>query len=260
MAKREARERAAIRVARKIVEDIHEQKLRPGASLDPEHVMVEKLGVARATVREALRFLELQGALRIKAGPGGGPVVNVPHTEHLASAISLQLQFTNAPFQSVIDARMSIYPVLAAEAAQKATHQHIEALHQCIGRMRLVVDDSDLLRREARQFHNLVADTAKNMVLGFLVKALHRMSEGAGIHYDRKQRKASIDKAVSILSAIEAGDSEGARKVTGDMLTSALRYWKKTAPELLDEPVSWLTSEAQGKVASPPLKAVRSTI
>ena len=31
--------------------------------------MIQEFGVARATVREALRFLELQGALRIKAGP-----------------------------------------------------------------------------------------------------------------------------------------------------------------------------------------------
>lgn len=163
MAKRETNERAAIRVARNIAQDIHDQKLRPGSFLDPEHVMVEKLGVARATVREALRFLELQGALRIKAGPDGGPIVNVPHTEHLASAISLQLQFANAPFQSVIDASMSIYTVLAAEAA---------------------------------------------------------------------------------------------RKVTEDMLEAALRYWKKTAPELLDEPITWLTTELLSKAASPPLKAV----
>jgi DNA-binding FadR family transcriptional regulator len=256
MAKRETNERAAIRVARNIAQNIHDQKLRPGSLLDPEHVMVEKLGVARATVREALRFLELQGALRIKAGPGGGPIVTVPHTEHLASAISLQLQFANAPFQSVIDARMSIYPVLAAEAAQKATHQHIQALHECIKRMRSAVNDSDLLTSEARQFHNLVADAAQNLVLGFLIKALHRLSEGAGIHYDGKQRKASLEKAERVLSAVEAGDSEGARKVTEDMLAAALRYWKKTAPELLDEPISWLTAESLSKAASPPLKAV----
>lgn len=256
MAKRETNERAAIRVARRIAQDIADQKLRPGSSLDPEHVMIEKLGVARATVREALRFLELQGTLRIKAGPGGGPVVNVPHTEHLASAISLQLQFANAPFQSIIDARISIYPVLAAEAARKATHQHIHLLHQSIARMRLTVDDSSALVMEARQFHNLVADAADNMVLGFLVKALHRMSEGAGIHYDRKQRKASLDKAEHILLAIEAGDSEGAREVTENMLAAALRYWKKTSPELLNEPVAWLAPETQKRTAKTSLKAV----
>jgi DNA-binding FadR family transcriptional regulator len=243
MAKKETTERAAVRVARSIVQDIQNRKLRPGAPLDPEHLMVKKMGVARATVREALRFLELQGALRIKAGPGGGPVVSVPNTGHLASAISLQLQFANASFQSVVDARMAIYPVLAGEAAHKATHQHIQAIHQSMVRMRSAVKDSDLLAQEARQFHNLVADASGNMVLGFLVNALHRMSEGAGIQYNLRQRKASVEKAERILLAIEAGNAGEARKVTEEMLAAALRYWKKTAPELLDNPVSWLASD-----------------
>ena len=54
MVKKVTTERAAVRVARNIVQDIQDRELRPGAPLDPEHVMVKNLGVARATVREAL--------------------------------------------------------------------------------------------------------------------------------------------------------------------------------------------------------------
>ena len=97
-----------VRVARNIVSDIRNRSLRPGSKLEPEHVMVEQQGAARATVREALRFLEFQGALGIKAGPGGGPVVNVPGLDHLTSALSLQLQFADATFRSVLDARRAI--------------------------------------------------------------------------------------------------------------------------------------------------------
>ncbi len=35
--------------------------------------MVEEFGVSRATVREALRFLELQGALRIRPARAAAP-------------------------------------------------------------------------------------------------------------------------------------------------------------------------------------------
>ena len=69
------------------------------------------------------------------------------------------------------------------------------------------------------------------------------MSEGAGIEYNLRQRKASVEKAERVLLTIEAGDAEGARKVTEEMLSAALRYWKKTAPELLNNPVSWLVSD-----------------
>ncbi len=105
MATERKQERVAVRVARKLVSEIRQQGLRPGTQLSSEHRMVKQYGVSRATIREALRFLELQGALRIKAGPGGGPVVSVPGARHLASALSLHLQFTDASFSWIIGGR-----------------------------------------------------------------------------------------------------------------------------------------------------------
>jgi DNA-binding FadR family transcriptional regulator len=166
--------------------------MRPGTQLAPEHVMVEKLGVARATVREALRLLELQGALKIKAGPGGGPVVDVPGPEHLASVLSLQLEFADASLRSVIEARKTIYPVLAAGAAVTATREDIESLHESIRRMHEAVDEDEILIEELRRFQELVAVASGNTVLALLVNALHRMSDSAGIVYDARQRRANV--------------------------------------------------------------------
>jgi DNA-binding FadR family transcriptional regulator len=205
--------------------------------------MVEKLGVARATVREALRFLELQGALRIKAGPGGGPVVSVPGADHLASVLSLQLQFADASFSSVLDARRAIYPVLAAEAAANASHQDIETLHQSIGRMRTVIHDSGLMIEELRRFQDLVATASGNTVLGLLVNALHRMSDGTGVDYDAQQCRASVRGSELMLRAIESGDREDARSVTEKQLAAAARYIERTAPEMLKQPVAWIDSD-----------------
>ena len=55
-------ERAAIRIARKLVSEIRRRRLRPGTKLDAEHRMVEDLGVARATVREALLSIFLSSS------------------------------------------------------------------------------------------------------------------------------------------------------------------------------------------------------
>ena len=51
----------ALSVARQIVEDIEQQGAAVGDRLLPEQEMLLRYGVARATLREALRFLELQG-------------------------------------------------------------------------------------------------------------------------------------------------------------------------------------------------------
>jgi DNA-binding FadR family transcriptional regulator len=241
MSPKGTQQRAAIRIARKLAGEIRRRRLRPGTKLDAEHRMIEDLGVARATVREALRLLELQGALRIKAGPGGGPVVSVPGADHLASVLSLHLQFSGASFQSVVDARRSIYPVLAAEAAEKASREDVLALRESIARMHAGAQDPELFTLEARRFMSLVATTSRNRVLALLVDALHRMSEGIG-EWEERQRRSALRSYEKVVAAIERGQSDEARSVMAESLAAALRYWERTAADQLKQPVAWIAS------------------
>lgn len=233
------KERVAARVARRLVADIRRRRLGPGTQLDPEHVMVEDFGVARGTLREALRFLELQGALRIKAGPGGGPVVSVPGADHLASVLSLHLQFADASFRSVVDARRSIYPVLTGEAAEQAGPDDHAALRECVARIHDSIGDEDGHREETRRLHSLIAAASRNRVLALLVEALHRMSEVTG-PWDEKQQRAAVRSYEKIVEAIAAGDAETARTTMERTITSALRHWERTEPDVLERPVSWI--------------------
>ena len=242
MSSKTTRERAAVRVARKLVSEIRQRRLRPGTKLAAEHRMVEDHGVARATVREALRFLELQGALRIKAGPSGGPVVSVPGAEQLASVLSLHLQFADASFRSVVDARCSIYPVLAAEAARNASREDVSTLHESIARMHAGVHDAELFTEEARRFMSLVAAASGNRVLALLVDALHRMSEGAG-EWDERQRRSALRSYQTAASAIERGEPDEARSIMEKSLAAAVRHWERTAPDELKQPVAWIDTD-----------------
>ena len=241
MSSKTTQQRAAIRIARKLASEIRGRRLGPGTKLDAEHRMVEDLGVARATVREALRFLELQGALRIKAGPGGGPVVSVPGAEHLASVLSLHLQFAGASFRSIADARCSIYPVLAADAAQNASREDVLMLRESIARMHAGAHDPDLFTEEARRFMSLVAAASGNRVLALLVDALHRMSEGIG-EWDERQRRSALRSYEKAALAIERGEPDEARSIMAKSLAAALRYWERTAPDELKQPVAWMDS------------------
>jgi DNA-binding FadR family transcriptional regulator len=240
MSRKRNPERAAVRIARKLVSEIRRRRLRPGAQLDAEHRMVEDLGVARATVREALRFLELQGALRMKAGPGGGPVVSAPGADHLASVLSLHLQFVDASFRSVVEARRSLYPVLAAEAAGNARREDIATLHESIARMHAGTHDPDLFREEARRFMSLIASASGNRVLAILVDALHRMSGESDSAWDEKMRRSALRSWERVIRAIEDGDAEEARRIMAKSLSAALRSWERTAPDELKQPVAWV--------------------
>jgi DNA-binding FadR family transcriptional regulator len=236
-------QRAAVRIARKLVDQIRRQRLRPGKRLAAEHRMLEELGASRATVREALRFLELQGALRIKAGPGGGPVVSAPGAEHLASVLSLHLQFADASFRSVVQARCSIYPVLAAEAAANATREDVATLHESLARLHEGAHDPDLFREEARRFMNLIATASGNRVLAILVEALHRMSGEMSAAWDERQRRSALRDYERVIRAIEAGESEEARRIMAESMAAALRSAERLAPDQLKRPVAWIASD-----------------
>ena len=62
-------------VARDIVHDIVTAGLQDGDGLPSEAAMLQQYGVSRESLREGLRLLEVQGLIRIRRGPGGGPIV-----------------------------------------------------------------------------------------------------------------------------------------------------------------------------------------
>ena len=243
MSGKRTQQRAAVRIARKIVSEIRRRRLPPGTQLVSEHHMVDEFCVSRATVREALRFLELQGALRIKAGPGGGPIVSVPGAGHLASVLSLHLQFADASFRSVVDARRSIYPVLAGQAAENATREDVATLQKSISRMNVGMRDPDHFREEARRFMSLLATASGNRVLALLVDALHRMSGEAGAVWDEKQRRSALRSYEQVVRKIANGDAEEARSIMDKSLAAGTRQWERMAPDELKEPVAWIDSD-----------------
>lgn len=50
----------------------------PGSALPPERELAERMGVARATLREAIAALRMAGLVRTRRGRGGGTVVQPP--------------------------------------------------------------------------------------------------------------------------------------------------------------------------------------
>jgi len=231
----------AIRVAQGIVREIADKHLLPGAKLPPEHEMVERYGVARATLREALRFLELQGVLSIKPGPGGGPVVGEPHTRNLASTLALLLQFLDAPFRSLIELRQVISPGMAAMAARNARHDDLERLKECIAKLRGCVGDIDAYQDENRKFHDLVAWASGNPAIGLLVSSVHMMTNSSGItlNYSEREQRYQIETYESLYQAIVSRDAERARKEMEEFIGRSDAYLEKRHADLMRKRIVW---------------------
>ncbi|MGH7786973.1 MAG: FadR/GntR family transcriptional regulator, partial [Candidatus Binatia bacterium] len=231
--------KAATVLARDIVREIQRRGLPPGAKLLSEQKMVERYGVARGSLREALRYLELQGVLRIKSGPGGGPQIDTPNGRHFASTLSLMLQCVGARFRSIIETRWVVEPGLAALAAERASPADLDALRASLAAMRAALGDAARFQEEHRRFHDLLALASGNPVLRFLLPALHWISDGAAIAYNPAERRRVLRATRAILAAIEAGDGPRAYQAMQRFFSASLAYLDRTYPEALARPLSW---------------------
>ncbi|MDH5676711.1 MAG: FCD domain-containing protein [Myxococcales bacterium] len=232
------RAKAAVLVAHEIVRQVRARGLSAGDRLLSEQKMVERYGVARGTLREALRLLELHGVLRIRSGPGGGPELTTPGAEHLGSALALLLQFVDAPFRAVIEARVIVEPSLARLAAERASHGDLQALSESLerlGEQRGGEGFSD----EQRRFHDLVAVAAGNPLFAQLLPALHRLSRVSGLDYAAEERAAALRALERIYKSIESGDGEQAEQQMRRLLSRALRGFDRHRSDQMERRVAW---------------------
>ncbi|MDQ1431505.1 MAG: GntR family transcriptional regulator, transcriptional repressor for pyruvate dehydrogenase complex, partial [Actinomycetota bacterium] len=121
-------------VAERLRRQIARGELTIGQRLPPEDELTAVFGIARTTLREALRILESQGLLEIRRGRAGGPVVTMPKIDSLAEglAVTLQLQGTTAGDLDI--ARQLIEPRLAGRLAQSHTTDDLVALQTAADR------------------------------------------------------------------------------------------------------------------------------
>ncbi len=80
-------------------------ELSEGDSLGHEPELVERFGVSRPSLREALRILEAEGLISVVRGMLGGVVVHVPDERMTARTAALVLQARNVSLADVYEAR-----------------------------------------------------------------------------------------------------------------------------------------------------------
>jgi GntR family transcriptional regulator, transcriptional repressor for pyruvate dehydrogenase complex len=202
--------KTAMLLAQRMVTEIAERRLEPGTPLPPEREMLERYGVARGSLREALRFLEIQGVLTIKTGPSGGPIVGRPGSRHLASILAMMLQLEHAPFSDILEARQILEPPLARLAAERMADEQIEELKASVSRMRDEIGDGEAFLEENQNFHSKIADAAGNHVFALMTSSLTWISDATalGVSYPLEARHSVCKEHARIQKAIADRDGD----------------------------------------------------
>jgi len=236
-------QKMALIVAQRIVRDIERQGLGPGDKLPPERMMMETYEAGRGTLRESLRFLELQGVLSFKPGPGGGPVIEKPTAENLATTLTLLLQFDDARYRVIAEAREAFEPVMAQLAASRITPERLKELGQTVTDMAEGIDDVETYLDANRRFHNVIAWASGNALFGHLVDvmggAMDISGAAQGIEYPVKRRHAVLKAHQEIFEAIRDSDPDQAEKSMRTHIDEYLVHAARKFPDALEKPIRW---------------------
>lgn len=196
-------------VADSIRRQIQSGSAPPGSRLPSEKVLAQQLGVSRPTVREAMISLEIAGLVEIRTGSGSF----VRHRESLA----LPSVDTGPGPIELLNARILIEGEIAAEAAQKATPDDLEAIAAKLQEMQFVIARGEHSRTADQAFHVAIARASGNDVLASIVGELwagmfsplfHQFSERTRLV---RRQEAALNEHRTIFAALRTRDPLAAR-------------------------------------------------
>lgn len=159
------------KVPQEIVYRIREQilsgALARGSKLPSEQELTENLNVSRQTLREALRVLEMQGLLEIRAGIGGGAFVAEVNEETAHMGLINFLHSKDLTLAHLTEVRELIAPHFAYRAAQCITEDQIAELEELQNRAKKEVSQKkpSALREIDGSFHAKIACIGGNPIL-----------------------------------------------------------------------------------------------
>lgn len=138
---------------------IHRGEFGPGDRLPPERELAEQLGVARVSLRDAIKMLVDGGYVEVRRGAKGGAFVTElrkPFEQWRAHMREQQHEIDD-----IIDFRLAVECQAALLAASRRTQHHLRALGASIDRL-----DGSMSRASFRladaQFHEGLARAARS--------------------------------------------------------------------------------------------------
>ncbi len=210
-------------VARQLQHLIEEGVLEPGDMLPPERELVERFGVSRSSVRDAIRTLELVGM--VEARQGEGTVVAEAKPEALVVPLAGILLRKREMVGELLDVRRMIEPPLAARAARYATADQVSRMEEILRRQEERTRRGEPGIEEDSEFHYTIALAAGNSVVQRVVDVLMDLLRESRVRslQVRGRPEKSLGGHRRILRAIRRRDPAMAEKAMRSHLSEIER-------------------------------------
>lgn len=206
-------------IASTLRREISNGNLRLHDRLPAERRLAATHGVARNTVREALRRLEAEGLVEVRPGSG----VYVAYQSDGASAAAIE----GASPLELVDARFAIEPHICRLCVMHGRRSDFDRLEELCVLMERSVDDPGAFAEADARFHRALAETTGNSLLIWVIAQINDVRSHD--EWTRMRRLTLEPRIISrynaqhrqILNAIRTREPERAASLMKEHLETA---------------------------------------
>jgi GntR family transcriptional repressor for pyruvate dehydrogenase complex len=202
--------RITAKILEKIKRLISTGAVVPGGKFPTERVLAKEFGVNRASLRQALKVLEIMGVLTQRVGDGTYLSASAEST--LEQPLDFLILLDDLSHHELLETRMIVEPELAARAAQRATAEDLIGLRKAIVAMERCETNRERLDADLA-FHECIFRASGNRICHLLFRVIHR---NVLTSMAQLSARVPLDRPLAshkrIYEAIQERNSEEARR------------------------------------------------
>src|SRR5258708_1254172 len=143
----------------------------PGSRFPPERELAKEFGVNRASLRQALKVLEIMGVLTQRVGDG--TYLSSTAESILNEPIDFLVLLDDLSHHELFETRLIVEPELTAPAAERATAQDLSTLRTALFPMERSKNNRERLDADLA-FHDAIFRASGNRICHLLFRGIHR--------------------------------------------------------------------------------------
>ncbi|MBF9061444.1 FCD domain-containing protein [Rhodobacterales bacterium HKCCSP123] len=239
---KEPRRSRPVRVADAIKDWVVERNMAPGDRLPGEAELMARFGMAKGTIREAMRILEAQGLIETRTGPGGGSFVGEVTADRAKALLANYFYFKDISISDIYQLRRALEPELAASLAGRLTGAQLAELEQVVAQYPEPARSAEEERDQhvaSLAFHRKLANFSDNALLAFVVSFMGRILTDLTVYrrlYDPPNRELyekGLAYQTDLIAALREGRAEDARAIMRGHMETAEALMQRQEAQVL---------------------------
>ncbi|MFM2479992.1 FadR/GntR family transcriptional regulator [Celerinatantimonas sp. YJH-8] len=200
--------RLSIQVVQEITNDIENGIYQAGDRIPTEYELIEKFGVSRTVIREAIANLRANHLIETRQGKGAfvlqKPTRDMFQLSHSGASAADELGY-------ILDLRIAIEAETALMAAKNRTIKDLERINAAIREMENLINEDIPPLQPDLNFHYAIATASKNPHFLGLLKYIDTCLVPQKQITPIKLKIQALKEHEQICHAIEQGDPDAAR-------------------------------------------------